>query len=193
MLSWRHLDFTPFSDHIRIIVVNCTLSMHIISFQQHTRKKKRFIYIFLGSVVLAVISQCRCSHTRHLVACNCLTWARWTWTNLIWGRRMAQKEAKTRGEEINLNFTYIVALIAPTSLFRECRVVNWEFVEREIKNLEQWVSSEFANDLHIIFNNHHQCRFYCHSNNQRIFELISIYRNRGMLSIWWSREFNLKF
>lgn len=47
------MDFTPFSDHIRIIVVNCTLSMHIISFQQHT--KKRFIYFFARSVVLAVM------------------------------------------------------------------------------------------------------------------------------------------
>jgi hypothetical protein len=37
---------------------------------------------------------------------------------------MAQKEEKTGREEINLNFTYIVALTAPTSLSWMLEVVN---------------------------------------------------------------------
>lgn len=102
-----HFDFTLFfvlRDHIRI-VVNCAQCwMHIISFQE----RKRFIYLFFFGAARSNLAMSMIIHTP-FSGLQLFDFVRWTNFHV----RKKNVCIKQKEKEINLNFTYIIALIAP--------------------------------------------------------------------------------
>lgn len=136
--------------------------MHIISFQH----KKRFIYFFL-------LLCCACSN----FAMPMLIHTPFSGFELFDLGKVSMNEFHVRkkngpkreiipGRRNKFKFYLHRCTYCTNFTLSWCWIVNWVFVKRKIKKLEQWVSSELRNDLHIIFNDHHQCQFYYDCINQ---------------------------